>query len=178
VTRHNTAEVQHLGGLLEQVEGFDSDDAKEVAPSVVAALQCLEVADVATKNMLDDYGQKWFHTPEQFETNRLFARVRNPDLEAIAGGPGIFNVFKRQVNAYGQLAAYKSACSKLVPKAVVQPKTDWRTGSAVAKAKPKRQQPPQQMTVAAPGRPNVGRGSGGGHRSPATAPVAAVAVVP
>ena len=53
--------------------------------------------------MIDDYGQKWF---------------------SIAEDPGIFNVFKRQVNAYGQLAAYKSACSKLVPKAVAPPKTD------------------------------------------------------
>jgi hypothetical protein len=48
--------------------------------------------------MLDDYGQKWFHTLEQFETNRVFARVRNPDLESIVSGPGIFNVFKLQVN--------------------------------------------------------------------------------
>ena len=53
---------------------------------------------VHNKNMLDDYGQKWFHTLEQFETNRLFARSRNPELESIAAGPGIFNVFKRQVN--------------------------------------------------------------------------------
>jgi hypothetical protein len=89
-----------------------------------------------------DYEQKWFHTTEQFEINRLFARARNPELEAIAAGPGIFNVFKRQVNAYGQLVAYKSACSKLVPKPVATPKTDWRPGSAASKAKPKRQQPP------------------------------------
>ena len=85
--------------------------------------------------MLDDYGQKWF----QFETNRLFARDRNPELESIAAGPGIFNVFKRQVNDYGQFATYKSACSKLVPKAVAPPKTDWRSGSAASMAKPKRQ---------------------------------------
>jgi hypothetical protein len=76
--------------------------------------------------VLDDYGQKLFHTLEQFETNRLFARVRNPELESIPAGPGIFNVFKRQVNAYGQLAAHKSASSKLVPKVVGPPKTDWR----------------------------------------------------
>jgi hypothetical protein len=114
----------------------------------------------------------------QFETNRLFARVRNPDLEAIAGGSGIFNVFKRQVNAYGQLAAYKSACNKLVPKPVAAPKTDWRAGSAASKAKPKRQQPPQQMEAAVPARPQAGCGSGGEHRPPATASVAAVAVVP
>jgi hypothetical protein len=44
------------------------------------------------------HGQQWFHSLEQFETNRLFARARNPELESIAAGPGIFNVFKRQVN--------------------------------------------------------------------------------
>jgi hypothetical protein len=180
VDRHNAAAAQHLGGLLEQVEGVESDDAKEVVLAVVAVMQCLDAADAATKNMLDDYGQKWFHTPEQFEINRLFGRGRDPELEVIAAGPGIFNVFKRQVNSYGQLAAYKSACSKLVPKAVAhtQPKTDWRAGSSAAKAKPKRQQPPQQMAAAAPARHNAGRGSGGGPRPPATAPVEAVADLP
>jgi hypothetical protein len=79
---------------------------------------------VHTKNMLDDYGQKWFHTIEHLETNHLFARARNPELESITADPGIFNSFKRQVNVYGQLAAYKSACSKLVPKPDAQPKTD------------------------------------------------------
>jgi hypothetical protein len=134
---------------------------------------------VHNKNMLDDYGQKWFHTLEQFETNRLFARARNPELESIAAGPGIFNVFKRQINAYGQLAAYKSACIKLVPKAVAPPKTDWRSGSATSKAKPKkRQEASQQMAAAVPTRPQAGRGHGGASRPPATAPVAAVAVVP
>ncbi len=107
-----------------QLEGVESDDAKNVADSVVTALQFLDVAVVHNKNMFDDYGQKWFHTLEQFETNRLFARARNPELESIAAGPDIFNVFKRQVNAYGQFAAYKSACSKLVPKAVAPSKTD------------------------------------------------------
>jgi hypothetical protein len=32
---------------------------------------------------------------------------------------------KCQVNTFGQLATYKSACNKLVPKSVTQPKTDW-----------------------------------------------------
>jgi hypothetical protein len=75
--------------------------------------------------MLDDYGQKWFHTLEQLETNRLFARDHNPELESIATGPGIFNVFNRQVNAFGQLGVYKIARNKVVPKPIVQPKTDW-----------------------------------------------------
>jgi len=155
----------------------ESDDTKAVAASVGTALQYLEVSDVHTKNMVDDYGQKWFHSLDQFETNRLFARDHNPELQSIAAGPGIFNVFKRQVNAYGQLAAYKSACS-IVPKPVVQVKTDWCAGSADSKVKPKRQQPPQQMAVAAPARPQAGRGNSGGPRPPATAPAVAVAVVP
>jgi hypothetical protein len=86
--------------------------------------------------------------------------------------------FKCQVNAYGQLASYKSASSKLVPKPVASPKTDWRSGSADSKTKPKIQQAPQQMTAAVPARPQAVRGHGGATRPPATAPVAAVAVVP
>jgi hypothetical protein len=49
---------------------------------------------------------------------------------------------KRQVNTYGQLAAYKNARSKLVPKPIAQPKTDWWSGSVTSKAKPKRQDAP------------------------------------
>ena len=70
------------------------------------------------KNMLDDYVQKWRHTPEQFETNRLFARAWNPDDDSMVAGSDIFNVFKRQVNfvsAFGELVDYKRDCSKLVP---------------------------------------------------------------
>jgi hypothetical protein len=114
--------------------------------------------------MLDDYGQKWFHTIEQFETNRLFAHSSNPELESISSGPGIFNTFKSQVNAYGQIASYKSACSKLVPKPVAQPKTDWRSGSMASKAKPKRQHAPKQMVAAAPACSQPGRENGGGPR--------------
>jgi len=121
--RHQAAAVQKLEELMEQLEGVESDDAKAVADSVDTTLQYLDVAVVHNKNMIDDYGQKWFHTLEQFETNRLFARARNPELKSIAVGPGL--VFKRQVNSYGQLAAYKSACSKLVPKPVAAPKTHW-----------------------------------------------------
>ncbi len=100
--------------------------------------------------MLDDFGQKWFHTFQQLD----------------------------QVNAYGQLASYKSARSKLVPKPVTQPKTDWRSGTVASKAKPKRQHAPQQMTAPAPTRPQAGRGNGGGPRPPATAPIAVVVILP
>jgi hypothetical protein len=109
---------------MDRLEVVESDDAKVVAASVGTALQYLDVSVVHTKNMLDDYGQKWFHTLDQFETNRSFALTRNPEFESIAAGPGIFNAFKRQVNTYGQVATYKSAYSKLVPKPVAQPKTD------------------------------------------------------
>jgi hypothetical protein len=137
-----------------------------------------DICVVHPKHMIDDSGQKWFHTLEQLEIHRLFARDRNPELESIAARQGICNAFKRQVNAYGQLAAYKSARSKLVPKPVAQPKTDWRSGSVDSKAKPKRQHAPQQMAAPAPARPQAGRGNGGGPRPPATAPIAAVAILP
>jgi len=80
-TRHNVAAVQQLEELMEYLEGVESDDVKSVAASVGTALQHLDVSVVHTTNMLDDYGQKWFHTIEKFETIRLFARDRNPELE-------------------------------------------------------------------------------------------------
>jgi hypothetical protein len=86
---------------MDQLEGVESDDVKTVTDFVDTVLKYLDVSVVHTKNMLDDYGQKWFHTLEQFETNLLFTRVRNPEVESIAEGPGIFNVFKCQVNTYG-----------------------------------------------------------------------------
>jgi hypothetical protein len=45
--------------------------------------------------MLDDYGQKWFHTLEQFETNRLFDRDRNPELESMSVGPRVPDTAER-----------------------------------------------------------------------------------
>jgi hypothetical protein len=152
-SRHQCATGQTLEELLEQLQAVASDedkraDTKAAASSIVSALQHLYIATEHTNNMLGDLGQKWQHTPDQGE-----------------------------LAAY-QIAAHKSACSKLVPKAVVHPKTVWCAVSSVARANPKRQQPPQQMAAAAPARSNAGRGSGGGQRPPATAPVAAVAVLP
>ena len=62
VARHQAAAVQKLEELMEQLEGVESDDTKDVADSVGTDLQFLDVAIVHNKNMLDDYGQKWFHT--------------------------------------------------------------------------------------------------------------------
>jgi hypothetical protein len=155
---------------MEQLEDVESDDVKVVAASVDTALQCLDVSVIHTKNMLDDYGQKWFHTLEQFETNRLFPRARNPELESIAAGQDIFNTFNRQVNAYGQLATYKNACIKLVPNPVTQPKTDWRSGRVVSKTKPKTQHAPEQLAAEAPALPQAGRGNGGGLTHPQLPP--------
>jgi hypothetical protein len=96
----------------------------------------------------------------------------------MAAGPGIYDNYKRQVNAYGETSVYKRDCGQLVPKPAVANKTDWRDGSAARAAKPKKQAPQQQMTAAlAPARPQSGRGNGG-HRPPATVPVAAVAAIP
>ena len=41
--------------------------------------------------MLDDYGQKWKHTPVQFELNRKFALVHNPTDNSMETGPGIYD---------------------------------------------------------------------------------------
>jgi hypothetical protein len=75
-------------------------------------------------------------------------------------------------------SVYKCDCGQLVSKTADSTKIDWREGSAARAAKPKKQVPQQQMVAAsAPARPQTGRGHGG-HRPPASAPVAAVAVPP
>jgi hypothetical protein len=94
-------------------------------------------------------------------------RILNPSLQVQTFSTSS-NV--RYCNAYGQFADYKSDYSKLVPNPVVQPKTDWRSGSVVSKAKPKRQHVPKQTTAADPARPQAGRGNVGGTRPPATVP--------
>ena len=52
--------------------------------------------------MLDDYGQKWKHTPAQFEINRKFARTHNPPDDIMTVGPDIYDNYKCQVNSYGE----------------------------------------------------------------------------
>ena len=88
--------------------------------------------------MLDDYDQMWKHTPEQFELNRKFARAHNPTDDSMEGGPGIYDNYNHQVNAYGETSVYKSDCGQLVPKSVVTPMTVWYDGSAVRSAKTKK----------------------------------------
>jgi hypothetical protein len=89
--------------------------------------------------MLNDYGQKWFHTIEQLETNRLFARTRNPDLESNDAGAGIFNDFKCQVNIVLRSACQlqKALEARWSPSPSTSPK---QTGDQVAwtpRSKPK-----------------------------------------
>ena len=77
----------HLEELLHQFEAVESDDTNTTDTDIHTALQCLCVDIEHTKNMLDDYAQKWRHTPEQFETNRLVARAQNTHDDSINGGP-------------------------------------------------------------------------------------------
>ena len=71
--------------------------------TVLDALQCIDIANDQCKCMLDDYGQKWKHTMAQFELNRKFAREHNPTDDSMETDPGIYDNYKRQVNAYGHL---------------------------------------------------------------------------
>ena len=145
--------------------------------TVQQVLQYLYVANDQTKCMLDDFGQKWSHPAVQFEINRKFARAHNPADNSMAADPGIYDPYRCQVNAYGQLSLYKCECSHLVPpKATLPPKTDWREGSAAKSVKAKKQHPQQQMAAAAvPARPAGGRG--GPPRPPAAVPIVAAALV-
>ena len=179
IIRHQNAAAALLEQLLEYHQSTDADENNQAAMvSVFTALQYIATANDSSKSALDDFGQKWKHNAVQFELNRRFARAHNPDDESMAAGPGIYDNYKRQVNAYGETSVYKRDCGQLVPKPAVANKTDWRDASAARAAKPKKQAPQQQMAAAlAPARPQSGRGNGG-HRPPATVPVAAVAAIP
>jgi hypothetical protein len=171
--------AEFLEKLLEDHQAADADEDTQAAmASVFTALQHIATANDSAKSSLDDFGQKWKHSPAQFELNRKFARSHNPDDDSMAAGPGIYDNYKRQVNAYGETSVYKRDCGQLFPKPVAANKTDWREGSAARAAKPKKQAPQQQMAAAAaPPRLNAGRGSGG-NRPPASDPSVAVAVLP
>ena len=146
--------------LLEKHQGTDGEEASVAMTTVQEVLQYVYVANDQAKCMLDDFGQKWSHTAQQFEINRKFARAHNPTDDSMAAGPGIYDPYRRQVNAYGQISVYKRECSQLVPpKAALPAKTDWREGSAAKSAKSKKQQLQQQMAAAAvPARPPGVRG--------------------
>ena len=138
-----------LEQLLEHNQAIDADEDTQAAmASVFTALQYLTSANDSSKSALDDFGQKWKHTPAQFEINRIFARSHNPDDESMVAGPGIYDNYKRQVNVYGETRVYKRDCGQLVPKPAAATKTDLSEGSsAVRTAKPKKHVPQQQMTV-------------------------------
>ena len=177
VIRHNNAAIDKMEDLLEKHQGTDGEEASAALATVQEVLQYVYVANDQAKCMLDDFGQKWSHTAQQFEINRKFARAHNPTDDSMAAGPGIYDPYRRQVNAYGQISVYKRECSQLVPpKAALPAKTDWREGSAAKSAKSKKQQPQQQMAAAAvPARPVGGRG--GPPRPPAAVPIVAAAVI-
>jgi hypothetical protein len=179
IIRHQNAATVLLEQLPEYHQTTDTDEnTQSDMVSVFTALQYIATANDSSKSALDDFGQKWKHNAVQFELNRRFARAHNPDDESMAAGPGIYDNYKHQVNAYGETSVYKRDCGHLTPKPTVANKTDWRDGIAVRTAKPKKRVPHQQMTAApAPVRPQSGRGNGG-HRPPATVPVASVAAFP
>jgi hypothetical protein len=179
IIRHQNEATALLEQLLEYHQATDADENTQAdMASVFTALQYIATANDSSKSALDDFGQKWNHNAVQFEINRRFASAHNPDDESMTAGPGIYDNYKRQVNAYGETSVYKRDCGQLVPKPAVVNTTDCRDGSTNRTAKPKKQVPQQQMDVALPpAHPQGGRGNGG-HRPPATVPVTAVAAIP
>ena len=91
--------------------------------------------------MLDDYGQKWKHTPSQFELNLKFARAHNHTDDKMVTGPVIYDNYKRQVIAYGETIVYKRDCGHLVPKTAATSKTDWCNRRAEKSVKTKKKAP-------------------------------------
>ena len=179
IIRHQNAVSALLEQLLEYHQVNDTDETTQaVMASVFTDLQYIATPNDSSKSAMDDFGQKWKHNAAQFELNHRFARSHNPDDKSIAAGPSIYDNYKRQVNAYGETSVYKRHCGQLVPKLAAATKTDWCEGSADRAVKPKKQVPQQQMVAtSAPVRPQSGR-ENGGHRPPATVPVAAVATIP
>jgi hypothetical protein len=84
--------------------------------TVLDTLQCIDIVNDQCKCMLDDYDQKWKHTPVQFELNRKFARDHNPTDENMTADPLIYDNYKSQVNVYDETIIYKRDCAQLVPK--------------------------------------------------------------
>ena len=125
IIRHQNAAAALLEQLLENHQATDADeDTQADMESVFTALQYITTVNDSAKSSLDDFGQKWKHTAAQFELNRKFARSHNPDDDNMTAGPGIYDNYKRQVNAYGETSVYKRDCGQLVPKPVVATKTD------------------------------------------------------
>jgi hypothetical protein len=179
IIRHQNVAAALFEQLLEHHQAIDTDEnTQAVMATVFTDLQYIASANDSSKSALDDFGQKWKHTPSQFELNRKFARTHNPDDESMDAGPGIYDNYKRQVNAYGETSVYKCDGGQLVPKSAAPTKIDCREDSAARDAKPKKQVPQQQMVAtSAPARPQAGRGHGG-QRPPASDPVVVVAVPP
>jgi hypothetical protein len=179
IIRHQNVAAALLEQLLEYHQTNDADENTQAAmASVFTTLQYIATVNDSSKSALDDFGQKCKHNAVQFELNRRFASAHNPDDESMSAGPGIYDKYKCQVNSYGETSVYKRDCGHLVPKPAVANKTDWCEGSAARSAKSKKQVPQQQMAAAlASDRPQSGRGNGG-HRPPATVPVAPVATIP
>ena len=122
---HQNAVIDKLGHLFEIHQGADTDDVTQQGmATVLDTPQCIDIANDQCKYMLDDYGQKWKHTPEQFELNRKFARAHNPTDDSMETDPVIYDNYNHQVNAYGETRVYKSDCGQLVLKTVTTPKTD------------------------------------------------------
>ena len=70
---------------------IDTDETTQLVMVTVLDALCLYIANDQSKSMLDDYGQKWKHTPEEFEINRKFAHVHNPTDESMTEGPVLFD---------------------------------------------------------------------------------------
>jgi hypothetical protein len=108
IIRHQNEAAALLEQLLEYHQATDADENTQVAmSSMFTALQYIDTTKTSSKSALDDVEQKWKHNDVQFELNRRFARAHNPDDEIIVAGPGIYDNFQCQVNAYGETSVYK-----------------------------------------------------------------------
>jgi hypothetical protein len=103
IIRHQNAVAVLVEKLLEYHQPNDTDENTQAAmTSVFTVLQYIATANDSSKSTLDDFGQKWKHNVVQFELNRRFACAHNPDDESMDEGPGIYDNYKSQVNAYGE----------------------------------------------------------------------------
>ncbi len=58
---------------------------------MLGTLQCLSTVNDQDKSMYDHYGQKWKHSPAQFELNHKFARTHNPSDDGMESGQVIYD---------------------------------------------------------------------------------------
>ncbi len=105
IIRHQNAAAALLEQLLENHQAIDADEnTQAVMATVFTALQYIASANDSSKySMILDRNGSILPYSSSSTSN---SRAHIPDDESMAAGPGIYDNYKRQVNAYGEIVRY------------------------------------------------------------------------